>query len=135
MKEKIRLAVSVVCFAVAALSVLFFLFTIFEGGWLFLVIGAPFLLAGLFLLRKEISADPVETRLAASNKRTGTKKAQKQGGEEEYDPPVLLTVQGKKFHMDPLCPSIRNAETIRMARSKALAAGYEPCEKCSWDLM
>lgn len=50
-----------------------------------------------------------------------------------YDPRVLVTSNGRKFHTDVDCLSLRNISADKltgMPRSKARAAGYAPCDKC-----
>lgn len=49
------------------------------------------------------------------------------------EPYVFVTVHGKKFHYDRLCPGLRNANEIKMDLSKARKAGYTACDKCCRD--
>ena len=51
------------------------------------------------------------------------------------EPYVYVTLKGKKFHYDLLCPGIRNSEEFKMDLSKARKAGYTACDKCCWDYL
>lgn len=51
------------------------------------------------------------------------------------EPFVYVTLKGKKFHYDLLCPGIRNAKEVKMPLSKARKAGYTACDKCCWDYL
>ena len=46
------------------------------------------------------------------------------------EPYVFVTVKGKKYHWDRLCPCLRNSNEIKMDISKARKAGYTACDKC-----
>lgn len=50
-------------------------------------------------------------------------------------PYVFVTVKGKKFHYDLLCPGLRNSQEIKMDLSKARKAGYTACDKCCYDYL
>ena len=45
---------------------------------------------------------------------------------------VYVTLHGKKFHYDLLCPSTINVKTYKMALSKARASGRKACDKCCY---
>lgn len=49
---------------------------------------------------------------------------------KQQEPYVFVTVKGKKYHWDRLCPCLRNANEIKMDISKARKAGYTACDKC-----
>lgn len=49
---------------------------------------------------------------------------------KQSEPYVFVTVKGKKYHWDRLCPCLRNANEIKMDISKARKAGYTACDKC-----
>lgn len=51
------------------------------------------------------------------------------------EPYVYVTVKGKRYHRDRLCPCLRNAHEIKMDMSKARKAGYTACDKCFPDYM
>lgn len=51
------------------------------------------------------------------------------------EPYVFVTVKGKKFHYDRLCPGLRNSQEVKMDLSKARKAGYTACDKCCWDYL
>lgn len=51
------------------------------------------------------------------------------------EPYVYVTLKGKKYHYDLLCPGILNAKEIKMDLSKARAAGYKACDKCCFDYL
>ena len=53
----------------------------------------------------------------------------------KQEPYVYVTLKGKKFHYDLLCPGIRNSKEIKMELSKARKAGYTACDKCCWDYL
>ena len=46
------------------------------------------------------------------------------------EPYVFVTVKGKKYHWDRLCPGLRNSQEVKMDLSKARKAGYTACDKC-----
>lgn len=48
---------------------------------------------------------------------------------------VYVTLKGKKFHYDLLCPGIRNSKEIKMSLSKARKAGYKACDKCCYSYL
>jgi hypothetical protein len=48
---------------------------------------------------------------------------------------VYITLKGKKFHYDRLCPGIRNSKEIKMELSKARKAGYKACDKCCYSYL
>lgn len=54
---------------------------------------------------------------------------------EKKEPFVYVTLKGKKFHYDLLCPGIRNSKEIKMALSKARKAGYAACDKCCYSYL
>lgn len=51
------------------------------------------------------------------------------------EPFVYVTLKGKKFHYDLLCPGIRNSKEIKMGLSKARKAGYTACDKCCYSYL
>ncbi len=51
------------------------------------------------------------------------------------EPYVFVTVHGKKFHYDRLCPGLRNSQEVKMDLSKAKKAGYTACDKCCYDYL
>ena len=51
------------------------------------------------------------------------------------DPYVYVTLKGKKFHYDLLCPGIRNSKELKMPLSKARKAGYKACDKCCYSYL
>lgn len=51
------------------------------------------------------------------------------------EPYVFVTVKGKKFHYDRLCPCLRNSQEVKMDLSKARKAGYTACDKCCHDYL
>ena len=67
---------------------------------------------------------------APAETRTPTKTAPKQ-----KDIYVYVTLKGKKFHYDLLCPGIRNSKEIKMELSKARKAGYVACDKCCYSYL
>lgn len=54
---------------------------------------------------------------------------------EKKEPYVYVTLRGKKFHYDLLCPGIRNSKEIKMDLNKARKAGYTACDKCCYDYL
>lgn len=48
---------------------------------------------------------------------------------------VFVTVKGKKFHYDRLCPGLRNSKDVKMGLSKARKAGYTACDKCCYSYL
>lgn len=48
---------------------------------------------------------------------------------------VYVTLKGKKFHYDLLCPGILNSKEIKMSLSEARKAGYKACDKCCYDYL
>lgn len=73
---------------------------------------------GFSLLRKKTPAAPNETASPA-----------------EKDTYVYVTLKGKKFHYDLLCPAILNSKEIKMDLSKARRAGYTACDKCCFEYL
>ena len=53
----------------------------------------------------------------------------------KQEPYVYVTLKGKKFHYDILCPGIRNSKEIKMSLSKARKAGYKACDKCCYSYL
>lgn len=51
------------------------------------------------------------------------------------EPYVYVTLRGKKFHYDLLCPGIRNSKEFKMSLSKARKAGYKACDKCCYSYL
>lgn len=51
------------------------------------------------------------------------------------EPYVFVTVKGKKYHWDRLCPCLRNSQEVKMDLSKARKAGYTACDKCCRDYL
>ena len=51
------------------------------------------------------------------------------------EPFVYITLKGKKFHYDVLCPGLRNSKEIKMDLSKARKAGYTACDKCCYNYL
>ena len=51
------------------------------------------------------------------------------------EPYLYVTLKGKKYHYDLLCPGILNAKEIKMDLNKARAAGYKACDKCCFDYL
>lgn len=103
----------IVLLVLAGVAVLLGLLAISSGGILFLLIGALCLVSGVVLLRgsKTDEADtPAEPKIVDV---------------------VYVTKKGGRFHEHPDCPSIKNSAQVRkISRSKALSAGYKPCESC-----
>lgn len=54
---------------------------------------------------------------------------------EKKEPYVYVTVKGKKFHYDVLCPGLRNSKAVKMDLSKARKAGYTACDKCCYSYL
>lgn len=54
---------------------------------------------------------------------------------KQSEPYVFVTVKGKKYHWDRLCPCLRNANEIKMDLSKARKAGYTACDKCCYNYL
>lgn len=54
---------------------------------------------------------------------------------EKKEPYVYVTVKGKKFHYDILCPGLRNSNAVKMDLSKARKAGYTACDKCCYNYL
>jgi hypothetical protein len=48
---------------------------------------------------------------------------------------VYITLKGKKFHYDVLCPGLRQSKEIKMELSKAREAGYTACDKCCYSYL
>lgn len=69
--------------------------------------------------------------------RKGTPKAKSTNltGPAKKEPYVYVTLKGKKFHYDRLCPGLRNAKEYKMSLSKARQAGYTACDKCCWEYL
>ena len=72
-------------------------------------------------------------RLAAFLK--GNPASTAQSAPAKKEPYVYVTVKGKKFHYDILCPGLRNSKEIKMDLSKARKAGYTACDKCCYDYL
>ena len=73
-------------------------------------------------------------------KPTAPQPAPKQGRPAAASEPyVYVTAHGKRFHWDPACPAILQAfnegKAVRMALSKARAAGYTACDRCCYDYL
>ena len=66
-------------------------------------------------------------------KKTDTKSTQTSTQKREMY--VFVTLRGKKFHYDPLCPGLRHAKEFKMDLSKARKAGYTACDKCCFDYL
>jgi hypothetical protein len=64
-----------------------------------------------------------------------TKKPAAQSAPEKKEPYVYVTVKGKKFHYDILCPGLRNSNAVKMDLSKARKAGYTACDKCCYNYL
>lgn len=54
---------------------------------------------------------------------------------KQSEPYVFVTVKGKKYHWDRLCPCLRNSQEVKMDLSKARKAGYTACDKCCHDYL
>lgn len=54
---------------------------------------------------------------------------------EKKESYVYVTVKGKKFHYDILCPGLRNSDAVKMDLSKARKAGYTACDKCCYNYL
>lgn len=64
-----------------------------------------------------------------------TEKPAAQSTPEKKEPYVYVTVKGKKFHYDILCPGLRNSKAVKMDLSKARKAGYTACDKCCYNYL
>jgi hypothetical protein len=60
----------------------------------------------------------------------GATQAQPAAKVKAPEPYVFVTVHGKRYHWDRLCPGLRNAQEVKMDISKARKAGYTACDKC-----
>lgn len=118
MKGKIRFVCGVICIVVSALFLLFFLITMSEGGWMFLLLSVPFLAAGFGLVWKKSSTTPLKDT----------------SGRDKKEDVVFVTEKGGRFHETEYCRSLKNSKVIKMTRKKAIAAGYKPCETCREEL-
>lgn len=70
-----------------------------------------------------------------ANTTTAQTTAQPAAKVKPREPYVFVTVHGKKFHYDRLCPGLRNAKEVKMDLSKARAAGYTACDKCCYSYL
>ena len=69
MKGKIRFVCGVICIVVSALFLLFFLITMSDGGWVFLLLGVPFFAAGVCLVsKKEVPILPMKNTQGSGKK-------------------------------------------------------------------
>lgn len=66
---------------------------------------------------------------------TPTKSATVKSTAVKKEPFVYITLKGKKFHYDVLCPGLRNSKEIKMELSKARKAGYTACDKCCYSYL
>lgn len=61
----------------------------------------------------------------------------KPAGQKQAKPweTVYVTAQGKVYHYDEDCPTLRGGKAYKMDRSKARASGRSLCKKCEhyWD--
>lgn len=73
--------------------------------------------------------------LLKGHEQASTTQAQPAAKVKPREPYVFVTVHGKKFHYDRLCPGLRNAQEVKMDLSKARKAGYTACDKCCRDYL
>ena len=57
------------------------------------------------------------------------------GTTKKTEPYVYVTLRGKKFHYDILCPGVRNSKELKMPLSRARKAGYKACDKCCYSYL
>ena len=73
-------------------------------------------------------------KIVAELSSSGAQKPAKNAPEKK-EPYVYVTVKGKKFHYDVLCPGLRNSKAAKMDLSKARKAGYTACDKCCYNYL
>lgn len=87
-------------------------------------------IASIFEWLKKIVAE-----LSSSDAQKPAKSTPAKRTPEKKEPYVYVTVKGKKFHYDILCPGLRNSNAVKMDLSKARKAGYTACDKCCYNYL